>query len=142
MRICSWLLLALLICGFNDTPRCYKELEINFFDDAIVLQTFSLYTNSGVTQSQWPWLLRNLKDAESRVPGLIKARTNAMRPDPSAYPFQKDTMRDILLETLYQVFYQVMSKYTPVQEESIKDMFEQIKYKQKHRLESCLNISH
>jgi len=135
-------LFALLVIGlassFIDTPRCYKDLELNFFDDRIVLQTFSLYTNAGVNQGQWPWLLRDLQDAERRVPEIIKMKTDPMRPDPKRYPFQKDAMRDILLDTLYQIFFQVMNKYTNVQEEMIKEMFEQIKYKQKRRLDACL----
>lgn len=138
-KIPCLVLVLLSLVSWNDSPKCYKELQVDFFDEQIVMQAFDLYTWLNIYQGQWSHLARRLKEEERRVPALIRAKTNKMIPSPIDYPFQPDKAEEILLETLFEVFEYTMHKYAFIYNDAaIKGMFNYIKEKQAPRLEACL----
>lgn len=91
-----------------DPIRCYKELQLNFFQEAIVYQGLSLYT---IPQGLWAPISQTLRLKSSEIPQRMKRVTANMVPNPIEYPMQRGPTARILKQVLMDIFYETMSKY-------------------------------
>lgn len=143
-KIFQILILFLVTTSFNDSPRCFKELEVDFFNETYLYQAFDLYTFHNVYQGDWGRMVRKLKMEQTKIPSLIKEKTRHLRPNPLEYPFQPEKAKEILLETYYEVFYGVIKSFvgipgvTAINDEAIRGMFNYLKEKQEGRIDACL----
>lgn len=137
-------ILASCFLGFNDSPKCFKQLEIDFFNEKYVYQAFDLYTFHNVYQGDWGRIVRKLKEEQLHIPNLVKLKTRGMRPNPLEHPFQPQKAKEVLLEAYYEVFYSVVKSFvgipgvTAINDESIRGMFNYILEKQEARIDACL----
>lgn len=137
--ICSFIFINSSLLGFDASPRCFKDLEINFFQPSLVSQALSLHH---VDQSIWTPINQYLQEASKKVPAIIKAKAEKMNPNPLTPKFIPEVAFQLLNETLFQIFSDVMIQYNSYQQlningDDIRSMFEYIKEKQSRRLEPC-----
>lgn len=118
-------------------PRCFHAIESNFFNKHIVMEALNIFTLEGVYQSQYALIYIDLMREERHVPTLVKERARRMKPNPLSHPFQPDKAKDLLLNTLYEVFAKVIRKHAAVHEDTIRGMFQFIVEKQTNQLDAC-----
>ncbi len=128
--------------AFDASPRCFKDLEINFFQPSIVSQALSLHH---VDQSIWTPITQFLHEASKKVPDIIKKKAERMSPNPLTPKFIPEVAYQLLNETLFQIFSDVLITYNSYQDlkingDDMRSMFEYIKDKQAHRLDPCFMI--
>lgn len=126
------------LCGFEDVPTCYRNLETHFFRSDAVRQSLSMHN---VPQNQWSSLLNQLQEKSKRVPGLINAQAKQLTPNPLEQPFQPEIAVTILKRALFLVFQEVMQEnYVTLStnSESIQQMFEHIWIAQHSMMVQCL----
>jgi|GEM_PF-1652504 len=126
--------------AYDASPSCYKDLQLNFFQTSIVSQALSLHR---VDQSSWTPIVKLLQESSKNIPSIIKAKAQNSRPNPLDPIFIPDVAREILEETLYEVFSGVLISYNPYQQilinsADIEDMFGFIMSKQQQKFDSCL----
>jgi hypothetical protein len=128
--------------AFDASPNCYKDLELNFFQPALVSQALSMHH---VDQSSWTPIVQILKEASKKVPATIKTKARNFKPNPFEPVFIPEVAMQLLEETLFEVFYGVMISYNPYQQiringDDIRDMFSYILNKQAKKMEGCFGI--
>lgn len=136
-------LFLIVTSSFNASPRCYKDLQIDFFNQQYIYEALDLYALDNIYQSQWVQIVRKLREEQKNVPQIIRLKANRMRPNPLEYPFQKDKAEELLVQTLYEIFARVMQDYVSLlPDQTIQNMFAYIKQQQAGRLEACLGGEH
>lgn len=91
----------------NSIP-CYRDLQANFFQEAIVYQGLSLYN---IPQGLWAPITQTLRLKSSEVPQRMQRVTAHMVPNPIEYPMQRGPTAKILKQVLMDIFYETMRKY-------------------------------
>ncbi|MGK5595353.1 MAG: hypothetical protein ACSNEK_08355 [Parachlamydiaceae bacterium] len=129
--------LCFLLVSWDDTPRCFHNLEMDFFERGVVMQALSVYNTQGVYQSQWSLIYLELLRRQGDIPKLIKENAKKMNPNPLQYPFQPDKAEEVFLKTLYGIFRQAISKHASVNDETVQGMFRFIIEKQTKKLDAC-----
>ncbi|HRD55770.1 MAG TPA: hypothetical protein PLC42_05165 [Parachlamydiaceae bacterium] len=125
--------------AFDASPPCFRDLEVNFFQPAIVNQAFSIH---GVDQSVWVPILQNLQIASKEVPALLRERGKKMSPDPFDPVFIPEIAFELLNETLFEIFANVIATYNPNQVlrlngNDIWNMYQYISNEQSKKIERC-----
>lgn len=125
MRIIKilFLIFVLPIGAYDDRPKCYKELERNFFDYTVSAAAFDLWN---VPQGLWRSIMSRLNEHQSEVEEIVKKKSEKYKPNPIQNPFQSDVAKLILKETLYQIFIQALIDSGFSDSEAIDRMFEYI----------------
>jgi hypothetical protein len=125
----------------NSMPACFQNLETQFFKYEITSQAFSM---NRIDQSLWTSLVNQLQQRSQEVPNLIQEQAQQMRPNPLQQPIQVKVASQLLHDTLFAVFRQVMldnyiTLYT--NEVAINEMFRYIWLQQLQTISQCLGTS-
>jgi hypothetical protein len=121
------------------SPSCYRQLQTDFFGEQQVAQALSLYK---VQQTAWRLIFNDLRKAAQGVPALVQARANAKVPNPLAPPFDAGGAIQILQESLFQVFYSTMMRYSSdphnrINQNTINGAFRYLWDSQQNRIQQC-----
>jgi hypothetical protein len=144
LLILSFLCLAspLSMQAYDDSPRCYKNLQKDFFSYDLVIQALSMYQ---IPQGQWELIFQNLQSALRDAPEIIRTRASQQDPNPLEYPFQPKEAEDILFEAMFEIFSNVMKVNGAADPRSslndpknVREMFGYIRQQQAFRLHRCM----
>ncbi len=129
--------------AYDASPKCYRDLELNFFQPALVSQALSLHR---VDQSSWTPILRSLKESSRKVPEIIRIKAKSIRPNPFEPIFIPEIAKQLMEETLFEVFAASVSSYNSYQDlrinsEDIAQMFKYISEKQADKVNRCFGIT-
>lgn len=135
--------LSFYLQAYDASPKCYRDLELNFFQPALVSQALSLHR---VDQSTWTPILRTLKENSRKVPAIIRAKAKNIRPNPFEPDFIPEIAKQIMDETLFEVFSASVASYNSYQDlgingEDIVKMFQYISEKQADKINRCFGIT-
>lgn len=123
------------LSAYDTSPRCYKLLQLNFFQERLVYEAFSLH---GVPQGAWPMIFHDLDDQQKHVPERIRDLAARLRPDPLDPVFVPEVARQILLDVLFKTFSSVLRMHDLSNDADITAMFNYILSKQIDRIDSCV----
>ena len=128
-------LLPFTLAAWDETPACYKALERDFFDVNTTMKSFDLYK---VPSMQWHPIWNALHETQIGAAKIIKDKANKLHPSPLEHPFNPKQARQLLLDTMFEIFAQTMHDYYIYDDNAIKGMFEFIQTKKAHQLDACL----
>lgn len=123
--------------AYDASPPCFRELETNFFKQILLYQALSLHH---VYQSQWSPIYQDLVKRSADIPRTVRDKASRMHRNPLQDPFQKDVAVDILRQTLYDAFVEVLKIHNITNESDIKDMFNYIQERQPEYLRRCMIV--
>lgn len=129
--------------AYDASPRCFRDLELNFFQPALVSQALS---NHRVDQSVWTPINQILKESSRQVPSLLRERVKYLNVNPLSPVFIPEPALKILEEILFRIFSETLISYNSYQDlringEDIKNMFDYIKREQASKIENCFKIN-
>ncbi|CCB86882.1 MULTISPECIES: hypothetical protein [Parachlamydia] len=128
-----------VVMAYDDTPACFKEIEVNFFSYDVLSEALNM---NGVAQSQWMLVYQSLRDRRERIVAQVKNIANQMRPNPLLNPFDPDRAVRILMQVLFAEYSDVMlalNVANPISPVVIRSSFEYIKGRHATRLKACLD---
>jgi hypothetical protein len=135
-------LLILFLCVLSkgwsfvqDPNPCLRNLQQNFFREAVVTEALSFYN---IPQGLWVPINNDLKVASARVPEQMKRMTSRMVPNPLEYPFQREVVAKLLKQALFEAFLSAMTNNNMVERPTVDMIFDYIFYRQAPFLISCL----
>lgn len=91
-----------------DVPACMKELEMNFFQPAMMMQAFSFYN---IPLGSWRPIIDTLQLRSREIPLRLNQVSANLVPNPLEFPFRPRPAARLLRAVLYQVFMETMSAY-------------------------------
>lgn len=140
------LLIILIAClffqpvmAYDATPRCYRELERNFFNKTDLYQVLNMYK---IPQGSWPLIYSDLNRKASSVHSVIWARARKMRPHPLNNQFHAEEAEKLLREELYKIFYTTIIQYnipnvSQINQAIASDMFTNLLSRHKELWNKC-----
>ena len=117
-----------------EMPPCYRDLETNFFNPALVSEALSLHS---VFQSSWTLIISELQTNVKRVPDLVKARAKKMERNPFEPTFQPQEAAALLRQVLFEVFSQTLADFHITNQNNVDEMFQYIRERQSQRFLAC-----
>lgn len=126
--------------AYDDTPKCFKEVQVSFFQQPVILRAFGIHYRD-IFQSQWDMLSQELMGTNFQVQAMIKERAKRMRPSPLEYPFQPDKAEDLLQTVAWELFLQVMRRHNITNQPMLQDVFNIIFQAEIERLRVCQKAS-
>ncbi|HEV8052578.1 MAG TPA: hypothetical protein VGP47_08785 [Parachlamydiaceae bacterium] len=130
----SALFLSCPVIASAETPPCYKQLEVNFFNSTFVNEALSLHS---VSQSNWALINTELQNNLKQVPEMVKERAKKMDPNPFGTPFQPQEASKLLRRVLLEVFSATLANFQITNQGKVEEMFRYIRERQSQRLLSC-----
>ncbi len=103
----------------SKVPPCFKKMQVNFFERAIVEKALNLHL---VSQSSWALINKNLNRRSSVVPIQMETIAKRMRPNPLS-PFDIEEANKLLIEILFTIFRNTMIEMNFSSESGIREMF-------------------
>lgn len=144
MKICSCLLALLVsfvfkLSAFDASPPCYKNLQTHFFQPLIVTEALSLYN---INQGAWTPIIQNLNEASKKIPRIIQEKSNRMNPNPLSPVYLPELAEELLTNTLFEVFVDIITTYNfpqggSVNGQNVDSMFKYLLDKQKNEWDRC-----
>lgn len=128
------LIMPSILLGYDASPPCYKELQLNFFKYEYLGQALSYHY---IPQSDWQATYNDLKQASAAIPSQIKASALRYPRNPLDHPFMTKESAEILRDALYQTFVAVMRRHSFTVESDIQNMFQFIAKSQYSTLQRC-----
>ena len=116
------------------TPRCYKDLEQNFFTTSITETAFSLYN---VSQGSWGSIMVSIKNKTKGIHDRIWAKGRRMRRNPLDNKYEPDPAAELLRNELYDIFHAACRENFVTSDANIRAMFDYIEYRQASRIRAC-----
>lgn len=113
------------LVAYDDRPACYKELERDFFQYKIVAEALALW-NVNQSQAQWEMIVRLVQAKQKDAEYVINEKARHLNPNPLQNPFRSDDARDLLHETMYQIFERGLVESGFFNVVTIRKMFEYI----------------
>lgn len=137
MRHFLWfvLLAPSLIWGFDDSPRCLREVEINYLDHRYLQEAFDMYR---IFQSQWTQILTTLSQRVPNIPGMVRDRARKMSPDPFEHPFDGEKVKSIILDVEFEVLQEVLITNYVTDLNAINGIFNYVRSRRENYLDACL----
>lgn len=135
-KFICFLLLSVRLAAYDDRPACYKELERNFFQYKYVAEALALY-NVNQSQGQWDGIVKTVQNKAKEAEYVIKEKARRHTPDPLQHPFQSDVAKDLLRETMFQIFERALLESGFFDQVTIAKMFEFI-WNHDPRIQACL----
>lgn len=135
--LCVVILFGNSLSAFLAEPRCYQDLEVNFFREDIVSQALSLHN---VAQGGWYAITQQLKERSRDIPKTIHERAARLGRNPLSYPFQAKEAAELLRQVLWEVFYTVIEQspvISQINPSDIPSMFAYIRQQQAAKLKAC-----
>lgn len=124
-----------LLTAYDDSPRCLREFETNFFPYDILAEALNM---SFIGQSQWTLIYDELRRRSSSIVDQVRDQGRQMRPDPFENPFDPEQAEKILLQVLFKEFDDVMRSFNVANPLTIRSAFEYIRRRQAGSLKGCL----
>jgi len=121
-------------CATDSRAYCFKDLQVNFFNENVVYQALSLYR---IPQGLWAPISQNLKIRSNQVPERMRKITAAMVPNPLNYPMQNEIASKLLKQVLLDVFYETMTKYQVNERPTADFVFDYIFTQQLPKMINC-----
>lgn len=118
-----------------DPLPCFKDLQVNFFQDEIVNQALNFYN---VPQGLWLQITIDLKQLSRDVPARMKKKTARMVRNPLAYPLQRAEAAVILRDTLFEVCSEVLRMHYITERPTVDYIFDYIFMRQVPKMIPCL----
>lgn len=125
---------------YNDTPKCFTEIETNFFQPAIVIQALALSQGDVDYQNRWVPINNELRRRSQDLPNIVRQRADKMSPSPLEYPFQPDIALQLFWDVSYDVFNSVMRDYMIYDQSIVRNMFNYIRSQQEPGIIRCLGL--
>lgn len=122
------------LSAYDQSPPCYKDLEKSFFSFDIVVQALSMNI---VMQGEWDPIMRDLRAQQANIPYIIREKTARMYPNPFDPKFLPEQAKQILLDTAYQMFEEVVYYHGYTDRVGIRTMFNYIISKDSARINRC-----
>lgn len=121
--------------AWDGSPQCYKQLELDFFYEPYLDETFSMHY---IDQGDWNAIYRDLKFNVQGIHSVIWANGAKLGVNnPLDYPFQPIPAAQLMLQALYKVFVQTLHGHNITNDNDIYNMFAYVINKQEGRLTSC-----
>ena len=130
------LFLVNLLTAYDDRPACYKDLERNFFQYKITAEALALW-NVNQSQGQWEYIIKLIQAKQKDAEYVIQEKARRFQPNPLQNPFQMEEARDLLRETMYQIFERALLESGFFDTLTIAKMFEYI-WTHDLRIKTCL----
>lgn len=122
------------LMGWDDSPSCFKELQLSFFKEKYVSEAMSLHS---IYQSQWRVVVYQLSAISREIPQITKLRASRMYRNPIDYPFQPGPAAELLSTIFYEIFHKIMNDHNIVNEADIADMFNFIVRSNANLIKAC-----
>lgn len=135
-KFICFLLLSVSLAAYDDRPACYKDLERNFFQYKPVAEALALY-NVNQSQGQWDGIVKLVQNKAKDAEYIINEKARRFKPNPLQNPFQSDVARDLLKETMSQIFERALLESGFFDRVTITNMFEFI-WTHDPRIQTCL----
>lgn len=144
-NLCLTVCLVFLGCAgglkaVDDRPACFKEIQNTFFR----YQTVAIALDfNEVFQNQWDYIARQLESVNHEIAPRMKAKAIKMRPNPLQYPFNGKRAKDLLKETAWELFQEVMVRIEADRSRAVlhrfwRDIFEYIFTVELGRIDPCI----
>lgn len=133
----SFLSCVLHLAAWDASPPCLYSLETQFFDSKTVKESFDLYH---VFQSQWDPIYSDLVRNVNRVPDLVKEKSRKLKPSPIDHPFDAEKVKQILIDSEFEVFRDTMVTHYFEDLNAIHGMFNYILKQQEGKINQCLGV--
>jgi hypothetical protein len=134
-----FLLTFFSLFSYDARPACYKELERNFFTYQNTTSAMASYL---VPQGQWGPTFQFLQKRQAEAEGIIKKKAELRSPNPLENPFQPDVARELLQETMAEIFTRALLETGFFDYVSIRGIFQTIWINETPRINACLGKKH
>lgn len=114
---------ALPLVAMDARPPCFKQLERDFFQFKTVGEALGLWN---VPQGQWNYIIKTLQSRAVEADAIIVKKARQLNPNPLERPFQPDVARDLIRDTMAQIFERVLLESGFYDTVSIGRMFDYI----------------
>lgn len=132
------LILLLATClSFTTEPPCFRELQTHYFTFDIVGKAFSMNPDY-IYQNQWDTIFQDLRQSAQDAPNRIQQKARGMRPNPLNYPFQAEAAEKLLLETMHEIFTEVMYRNYIINKPVVDSCFRYIAQQMEPKVRACL----
>lgn len=129
----SSLFFVTTLSAWDARPSCYKDLERNFFQFKVTSEALALWR---VPQGQWDAIVKLAQFKGREAESLIERKARRYSPNPLQNPFQPDVAKDLLKETMFQIFERTVIESGFFDTVSIERMFDYI-WTSDPRIQSC-----
>jgi hypothetical protein len=123
------------VSAWDDSPPCFRQLELNFFREKYVREALSFHEN--ISQGIWTPIVTALRAKSKEIPGIVKEKARRMERDPLDHPFQPEPAAQLLRNTLYEEFTKVLYNFQITNTWIIQDMFRYITHKYADEIQRC-----
>jgi hypothetical protein len=136
--------LAAVLPGGDASPPCYRDMQVSFFSNRD--QTAQALSLSGIDQSLWFYIDRDLRAAVGQVPRIVQAQARSFNPNPLERPFNPDGAFKILQSSLFSVYFPVLNRYryqintSNINNDTITSSFNYIWLQQQAHLLRCMGV--
>lgn len=117
-----------------DQNACFRDLQVNFFQERTVYQALSLYR---IPQGLWEPISSTLKMKSYQVPERMQRITARMVPNPIEFPMQRAITAEILKKVLKDILYETMTKYQVNERPTADFVFDYIFMRQMRKFIYC-----
>lgn len=121
------------LSAWDARPPCYKDLERNFFQFRTTSEALALWR---VPQGQWDAIVKLAQSKAHEAESLIEKKARRYNPNPLQNPFQPDVAKDLLKETMQQIFQRTVIESGFFDTVSIDKMFDYI-WTSDPRIQAC-----
>lgn len=125
---------ASLGISYDDRPRCFKSLEVSFFDETSLYQAFNFYN---LPQGSWSLIFTNLNQQTRNVPAIMWAEGKKLGKNPLENPFDPKGAEKLLMQVLYRIFFNTLHNTLPIDDPSIEKMFNYIRRHKQPDIDAC-----
>ncbi|MGA8164706.1 MAG: hypothetical protein WB791_06750 [Waddliaceae bacterium] len=126
------------LSAYDGSPRCFRELQRNFFQPSTVSLALSFYRN--IPQPQWLIISRALQARNGTIPQLMRDQARRLRPNPLEDPFDPVGAEDLFRQVLWTIFADVMIQNGVSRPSQIEGAFNSIWRKESGRIADCLGL--
>ncbi len=124
------------LSAYDASPRCFTQLQRNFFRYSTISLALSFYGE--IPQSQWSMVNRSLQKKNQMIPQLMREQAARMHSNPLENPFNREVAEDLFRQVLWNVFADVMIRYNVTKRVQIEGAFNFIYKKESKRIIDCL----
>jgi len=130
---------AMKVGADDASPPCYRQLQVDFFNQDLVIQALSLFK---VQQPAWRLIAQDLSLASRNVPAIVQYRARFKNPNPLDPVFDPNGAIQVLQDSLYEVCNSVMKRYTylpynMINQNTINGVFRYVWDHQQSRIQAC-----
>jgi len=133
LTLCVLLQNSLGFC-YDDRPRCFRALEVNYFDQVYLYQALNFFN---LPQGSWNLVLTALHQQSARVPSMMMIEGKKLPINPLENPFDPVGAEKLLMKVLYSIFYEALHNNVVIDDPSITKMFNYIRRHKQPAIDAC-----